>query len=199
MQPGPQYPYGGGASPPAKKFPVWIIIVIVIVGLGVVGVGVFATLGIYGTRRYLAAAKTSEAKNSIGAIARGARAAYEYESADPGAPHRLCGSAVTVPAAVPAAVKYMPTPGADFDTGDSKTGWKCLKFSMTQPIYYQYSYHQGSGYLATSTSPGADGFEAAARGDLDGNGKTSLFAMTGKVAGGTVTMSPSMFVENEFE
>ena len=68
MQPGPQVPYGGSA-PPASKFPVWIIILLVVVGLGVVGIGVFAALGIYGTRRYLASAKTSEAKNTIGAIA----------------------------------------------------------------------------------------------------------------------------------
>lgn len=200
MQPGPQYPYGGGAPPKKSSFPLWIIIVIVIVGGGVVAVGIFAALGIYGTRRYLAAAKTAEAKNTLGAIARGANQAYEREGADPSAPHKLCKSAVTVPAAVPAGKKYMPaSSGADFDTGDAETGWKCLKFSMTQPIYYQYDYHQGSGYLSTSTSPGADGFEAAARGDLDGNGKTSLFALSGRVAGGTLTVTPSMYIENEFE
>lgn len=198
MQPGPQVPYGGSA-PPASKFPVWIIILLVVVGLGVVGIGVFAALGIYGTRRYLASAKTSEAKNTIGAIARGAHASYEREGADPSAPHKLCASAVTVPAAVPAGTKYMPAAGADFDTGDADTGWTCLRFSMTMPIYYQYSYHQGAGYLAPSLGAGATGFEAAARGDLNGNGLTSLFAMAGRVSGGTLTVTPTLYIENELE
>ncbi len=37
-------------------------------------IGVLAALAIYGVRRYLATAKTSEAKNTVGAIARGAAA-----------------------------------------------------------------------------------------------------------------------------
>ena len=36
-------------------------------------IGVLAALAIYGVRRYLASAKTSEAKNTIGAISRGFR------------------------------------------------------------------------------------------------------------------------------
>lgn len=198
MQPG-QY-----APPPrqAQKFPVWIIVIIVVVVGAVFLVGILAALGIYGTRRYLGAAKTAEAKNSIGAIARGARAAYERESVDPSAPHKLCGSATTVPAAVPAGTKYMPgvSAGSDFNTGDAENGWMCLKFSMTQPIYYQYSYHQGSGYIGpASQSPGPTGFEAAARGDLDGNGKTSLFVLTGTASSGSVSVSTTMFIDNEME
>ena len=44
-------------------------------------IGVLAALAIYGVRRYLASAKTSEAKNTIGAITRSAQAAYERENA----------------------------------------------------------------------------------------------------------------------
>lgn len=198
MQPGPYAP----PPPQAQKFPVWIIIVIVFAVGGVLAVGVLAALGIYGTRRYIGAAKTAEAKNTLGAIARGARASYERETADPAAPHKLCGSAITVPSAVPAGTKYMPGSGVglDFNTGDAENGWQCLKFTMTQPIYYQYSYHRGSGYVGpASQSPGPDGFEAAARGDLDGDGKTSLFVLTGQAAGGTVSVRTSMYIEDEME
>ena len=93
----------------------------------------------------------------------------------------------------------MPSSGADFETGDDETGWRCLKFSMTSPMYYQYSYNQGAGYLAKSVDPGPTGFESAARGDLDGDGDTSLFALSGKVSGGTVLVTPTLYVENEFE
>jgi type IV pilus assembly protein PilA len=193
---GSPYP-NASPTPSGSKFPVWLIIVIAVLGLGVVIVGVLAALGIYGTRRYLAAAKTAEAKNSIGAIARGARAAYEMERAD--GTHKLCGSATAVPATVPSGTKYMPVTGADFDTGDTENGWKCLKFSMTMPIYYQYHYNRGAGYLAPAVSPGPNGFEAAARGDLDGDGVTSLFAITGTESSGTLTVSTAIHIDNEFE
>src|SRR5262249_23716463 len=44
-------------------------------------IGVLAALAIYGVNKYLASAKTSEAKNSVGAISRGASASFERESA----------------------------------------------------------------------------------------------------------------------
>ena len=74
-------------------------------------IGVLAALAIYGVRRYLATAKTSEAKNTIGAIASGAQASYERETvsseivaegaASTAASHALClSAAATVPASV---------------------------------------------------------------------------------------------------
>ena len=70
-------------------------------------IGVLAALAIFGVRRYLASAKTSEAKNSVGAITRGAAAAFERETAasqilaggdsSAAASHSLCTSADPVP------------------------------------------------------------------------------------------------------
>src|ERR1700756_2024384 len=71
-------------------------------------IGVLAALAIYGVKRYLASAKTSEAKNTIGAIARGGAAAYEREtqnsqiiaegSSSTAASHAICvGPAGAVP------------------------------------------------------------------------------------------------------
>jgi hypothetical protein len=166
------------------------------------GFAVLPALGIYGVRRYLVSAKTSEAKNTLGAIARGATASYEREAV--GGAHAFCKSAVAVPNAVPSARKYQPStaPGADFESGDEESGWKCLRFTITQPHYYQYGYSQGGPYKGPSVGgpdPGPSGFEAWAAGDLDGDGVTSLFTITGTVdAQGNVKRS-DIFVYNESE
>ncbi|MCC6556679.1 MAG: prepilin-type N-terminal cleavage/methylation domain-containing protein [Polyangiaceae bacterium] len=178
-------------------------------------IGVLAALAIYGVRRYLASAKTSEAKNTIGSISRGAAAAYERETAaselvaegsnSTAANHALCLSAGAVPATPPPGQKYQPNTaeGNDFETGDATTGWKCLKFSMTQPIYYQYNYNAGGGYVAASNPaiPNANGFEAAAIGDLDGDAANSIFARTGQVNPATAQLivSTQVYIENEYE
>ena len=49
----------------------------------------------------------------------------------------------------PKGKKYQPDPNGDYETGDSTTGWRCLKFAMTQPQYYQYGYNAGGGYKST--------------------------------------------------
>jgi len=178
-------------------------------------IGVLAALAIYGVRRYLATAKTSEAKNTIGAIARGAAAAYERENAAsqilaPGASstaasHALCASATApVPAAIAAVqgTKYQPS-AADFAAGSSVQGWPCLKFSMSQPIYYQYHYLLGANNTAISGAPavgaGDDGFEASAVGDLDGDGTTSGFARGGTITDGELALATQIYIDQEFE
>jgi hypothetical protein len=92
---------------------------------------------------------TSEAKNSVGKIARGALMAYERESMGEGdaVVHALCKSATPVPEKVPSAGEsYKPKSdaGVDFNAGDEKTGWPCLKFTSDAPINFQYSYTEGS-------------------------------------------------------
>lgn len=166
--------------------------------------GVLPALGIYGVRRYLASSKASEAKNTIGAISRGAAAAYERERATGG--RALCKSAPAVPAVVPAGKKYQPNTmdGNDFETGDAETGWKCLKFSMTQPHYYQYGYSAGGPYKGPAVGgpdPGKNGYEVWAVGDLDGDGVTSLFTVTGTIdpATGNIKRSTQIFIHNELE
>jgi type IV pilus assembly protein PilA len=182
-------------------------------------IGVLAALAIYGVRRYLASAKTSEAKNTVGAIARGAAAAFERETAasemvaeganSGGTSHALCGDALPVPpGAPPPGTKYQPSTAENdvngFETGDAVTGWKCLKFSMTQPIYYQYNYNLGGNIAAGNTAPAAgapNGFEAAAVGNLDADGANSYFARTGNVntATGQLVLASQVYIENEYE
>lgn len=64
---------------------------------------------------------------------------------------------------------------------------------------YQLHYHAGSGYLVATGAPGADGFEAAARGDIDADGVPSLFAQRGRVDAGAIVMDTHVHVENEHE
>ncbi len=169
----PNYYAPPGYPPPQKSGGPWAVLgVIALVSIPVLGI--LAALGIYGVRRYIASAKSSEAKNTIGAISRGAVAAYDRDG-------KLCESAGPVPTTVQSAKKYQPAP-SDWN------GFACLKFSMTMPHYYQYAY--------TRTG---DTFVVTARGDLDGDGIFSEFTQKGTVSAGRVVLEPQITVTNEFE
>jgi type IV pilus assembly protein PilA len=137
-------------------------------------IGILAALAIYGVKKYLTNAKTGEAKANLGRLGKDAVSAFERETmaatlaaagGSSDAVHRLCASAgAGVPAAVPKGAKTQPDPAA-WSAGDATTGWKCLKFSLNDPVYYQY------GYTATNPTDTTSGtFEATATGDLDGDG-----------------------------
>jgi len=181
-------------------------------------VGVLAALAILGVRRYLASSKTAEAKMSVGAIAHNAAVQYERErdisemllagGVSAQSTHLLCSSAAPVPAALNQVQgrKYQPStaPGTDFMHGSAIASWQCLGFSITQPIYFQYHYQVGGGYLSQAVPgapvpSGAEAFEAAARGDLDGDGAPSLFARTGEVRNGQLVLSTQIFLDDELE
>ncbi len=68
---------------------------------------------------------------------------------------------------------------------------------MSQPFYYQYGYVTGVGSGKSGAT--ANGFEASARGDLDGNGVFSFFARGADVRNGTVVVSTVLYIENENE
>lgn len=179
-------------------------------------IGVLAALASYGVRAHLQAAKSAEAKQNVGAISRGAIAAFERESASAETlaagkvsksnSHNVCGTAKPVPAKVPKGTKYQPNsnPNQDFNTGDSTKGWSCLRFSVNEPIYYRYTYAKGNGGRVAKKNPnrpGKNGFEAAASGDLDGDGVKSFFAMVGKYDKKTDTLriQTQVYVEKETE
>ena len=179
-------------------------------------IGVLAALAVYGVRSYLASARTAEAKASVGAISQLASGVFDREFADAEligaaaggtskpAVNFLCGSANPVPATTPKGTKYQPgtAPGVDFHSGSQADGWQCLGFSMTSPIYYQYSYLKANGYYSPALGgpdPGSEGFEAAALGDLDGDNSLSVFARTGPIVGKRLRVSTHVFIHNEFE
>jgi len=168
-------------------------------------IGTGASLAVSGVKSYLANSKASEAKMNVRMISSHAQRAYEREHADDkGVRHQLCKSSLPVPAAIPKATTYKTNmgQGGDWDSGDDDTGWKCLGFFTNEEVRYQYQYRQGSDYKGPKRggpNPGKDGFEVSAEGDLDGDGKTSLFTRTGKLVGGKVVLDDDIFASDPTE
>lgn len=157
-------------------------------------VGVLAVLAVYGVQKYIANAKTAEAKNAVGEMSRDALTHYEGETMNgatlagggtTGVLRDVCLSAsAKVPSFVPKATKYQST-NADWNADDvavPRRGFACLHFEISQPQYYSYNY---TGVSVTS-------FTAAAEGDLDGDGITSLFHQDGAVSSGHLSVAPAI-------
>jgi len=151
-------------------------------------VGILASLAIYGVRKYIANAKTAEARNSLGQIGKDAQTAYEKETMVAGVMAAAGTTAVTralclnASASVPAGIgkvqgaKYQSDQGISADWNADTfstppTGYACLKFGMAAPQYYLYS------YVGAATSS----FTAIANGDLNGDKITSTFMLVGSV------------------
>lgn len=165
-------------------------------------VGVLAMLAVYGVRKYIANAKTTEARNSLGQIAKDAATAYEKESMNSnvlaaggstGIIRRLCQSAeASVPAAKSsiAGQKYQSKKEDWSPTGDvtANKGFPCLSFSIDAPQYYMYNYSASAGGSSVS-----DTFLATANGDLNGDGVLSTFSITGSInASSLLNTAPSI-------
>ena len=181
------------AMAPKKGMGAGLIILIVLAVTIVPIVGILAVLSIYGTRKYIANAKTAEARNSLGQIAKDAAVAYEREelSSDGTVVHRICPSASSpVPAdrATISARKYQSST-SDWEVDKAKSaGFACLRFEMSAPQYYQYE------YIATAT-----GFIARAHGDLNGDGVFSTFEIRGEVQDGQLRIAPTILETNPEE
>ncbi|WP_437948857.1 type II secretion system protein [Sorangium sp. So ce296] len=177
--------------------------------------GVLAALAITGVRSYLTTAKTAEAKQIVGAITRSAINQYERErdlslvlpatGTAAASTHTLCASASPVPLdfTYVLGTKYQPSaaPGVDFMSGSTTEGWQCLGFTISQPIYFQYSYQVGGGYLSEGMTDapllGTEAFEAGARADLDGDGRPCTLVRTGEVRDGEIVTSTVIFTNND--
>ena len=166
-------------------------------------VGILAVLAIYGVRKYLANAKTAEARNSLGQIGKDAAAAYERESmagvvlaqgSSALLSRSLCASqALSIPNGIGgvSGKKYQST-AAEWNTGASVTpkpiGFACLHFQLDSPQYYMYSY-TASG----TTGAIGDSFLATANGDLNGDSAQSTFTITGAIGSGYIlNLAPNL-------
>lgn len=175
-------------------------------------VGVLSVLAIYSVREYITYAKNAEAKNSLGAIGRGAVNAFERESISSGVlsvgsnasiTRRLCLSATaTVPSNKDAikGKKYQSNPSKTTDWNKDATlagggGFACLNFEMTTPQYYMYDYDSDAKYQANPSvnddKPGTV-MTATAQGDLNGDGTLSTFQLKGAVTNGRLRLAPSI-------
>jgi len=156
-------------------------------------IGLLAALAIYGVRRYMTNSKTAEARQAIGAISKGARAAFDGEVWDDSdtevldakgtstqASHKLCDDAAAVPAALPTGEKYQ-SEDADWD---ADKGWSCLRFSISGPQYFRYDY---------TPNEAGDEFDIVADAKLGGeDDDTMTLSLAGAVQGGSVTIAPTI-------
>lgn len=172
-------------------------------------VGILAALAIYGVRRYVFSARTVEARNSVGRMAKDAAASYLREimagenlalGGTAQNANRLCVSAsATVPSAAGAikGKKYQSSPTEwEVDKATPGKGFACIRFSMTDPQFYQYDYQTSTNDWTTSGAVGTS-FDAIARGDLDGDGTLSEFKMTGTLqatssGAAALTLAPTL-------
>jgi type IV pilus assembly protein PilA len=186
MQPLPPTP----APAPRSGLPNWVVVLLVALGLFFLLAPILAFLGIYGVRKYIAAAKQAEARNSLSQIAKDAVAAYEAQPAGAaGGAHALCASAsLSVPdgARYIRGAKYQSAPQDWSVDAPRHAGFACLGFSLDHPQYYMYSYR------ASGRGAGAS-FEAMANGDLNGDDVLSTFAVGGHVQpGGELQVDPQI-------
>lgn len=179
-------------------------------------VGVLAALALVSLGKYMHAAKTSEAKQTIGGISRAIAQLHarsdKSQLLTPGAlsdPADLywcpeCGASkvCVAPSFIPAAKKYNPenSGGKDFDA----CCWRCIRFGVDSPTYFQYRYSIGESYVGPALGgpdPGATGVEIAAKGDLDGDLTSSTMTMTGRQdpQTGTLSFSTQIFLHDENE
>jgi type IV pilus assembly protein PilA len=157
-------------------------------------IGILAALAIYGVRKYMTNAKTAEVKTVVGRIGKDASGAFNREKLAVTAvmadtttakiSNTLCTTSTSVPAAQAAikGQKYQSS-AAEWDATSSVAGWQCLKFSLSEPQLFMYSY-----VSATSAGP----FNAIGRGDLDADDVLSTFQMDGAVRNGQVVMAPTI-------
>jgi len=177
----------------------------------VVIVGVLGLLAAYGVRKYVANSKTTEARNALGQISKDAITAFERESmaavvltvgGKSKVARALCASASQpVPSTIASVTgkKYQSNPGAGLDWNkdvSTNKGFACLKFSIQQPQYYEYSY-SSDGDVTVPTVGTA--FTAIANGDLDGNGTQSTFKVLGAVANNNLFVGPNLIESNPEE
>lgn len=136
-------------------------------------IGVLASLAVYGVAGYLRTAKTAEATRGLGAIENGSRQQFQRETAWPPSQtdsyqHVFCPPPPKTPAAPPVGTKTKLDPNVW-----TAEGWACLKFAMVDPQFYAYGYNHNA-------QPGtAAMYTATAEADLDGDGITSLYEITG--------------------
>jgi type IV pilus assembly protein PilA len=174
-------------------------------------VGVLAALAVYGVRQYMSAARSAEAKDMVGAIAKAAVAAFSRTETsanvvavggDAGtSEHQLCNGLASdwVPAD-PASVKglkYQPSAQAtkDFHTGSTTSGWKCLRFGVTNPMIYRLNYCRGCGDYSGALA--GDFFVARAEGDTDADDVVAHFMLGGVATADAVNMQTRLWIENE--
>lgn len=171
-------------------------------------VGVLAVLAVYGVRKYIANAKTAEAKNSLGQIGKDAVTAYEGErmnaavisvGSSTDVIRRTCGNSTNTIPSSDASIKGQKYQSTKLDWSNANdvknnAGFPCLKFEISAPQYYMYGYNGGG---TTGVTTGT--ISATANGNLNGDAVLSTFRMDGKIQESRLTIAPALFEESPEE
>ena len=140
-----------------------------------------ASFAVSGFPRYVANAKVAEARNSLGQIAKDVASWYESEQLGPNgkvvpqSKKRLFSIGPT-PRTVPRGVKYQ-------SDHDDWRPWDRLRFELTAPQYYQYE---------IKAAKDGKSAEIVARGDLNGDGKTSQLSLRVEIRKKSMWVEPSI-------
>ena len=173
-----QYPYPPPPKPSSGGAAIGIVIAVVGALMALVAVvGVLAVLAMYGVRKYIANAKTVEARSSLRMMGIDAQAVWSERQA-------LCPSAsapVPPDIAMVRGRKYQSSAGEWNADKAREGGFACLGFTMTSPQYYQYAYEADG-----------DGLKAVAHGDLNGDGYESTFELRGQKTGTSLMIAPQI-------
>lgn len=160
-------------------------------------IGILAAVAVPGFIRYIKDSKTAEAKENLKSIGDGAVSFFQAEhptnakgatvtkqfpsdkvciTADSTGTMNCGSMVVAVPTAVPeVGLKVAPSDAGGFN----HEPWKSLKFTISKPFYYQYSY-KGAGDAAGGDSS----FQTVAKAQLDSTTEVdSCFTMSGSKSG----------------
>jgi type IV pilus assembly protein PilA len=162
-------------------------------------VGILSTLAAYGVRKYIASSKTAEARNALGRMAGASAIAYEHENmastvlpggSSTGFTRTMCkGASTSVPGSIGAVSgRKFQSSLNDWNVDSAGgSGFYCLHFTIDQPQYFMYT------YATSGTSNPGDSFTATANGDLNGDGISSTFQLSGSITASYVlTVAPNM-------
>ncbi len=137
--------------------------------------GMLTALSVYGVRKYMLAAKADEARAAIAQIAKNYTGYLSENASKPGAKLKLI-SFPAVPKKIPSGAKYQSAPA-------EWKAWEPLRFAFTGPQYYQYEVR------AAKDGKSAD---IIARGDLNGDGKSSEFRLHLALDKDKLTIGPDL-------
>lgn len=140
--------------------------------------GILSAIGMYGLARYVRYSKTAEAVGSLNAIAK--ESAAFYNASDATQPAGSTPESIHAMRHFPPASTRSVPPDPDDVKGKkyqsaiadwSTSPWRELRFSISLPQFYVYSYESvGTGSTAKAT--------AMAQGDLDADGEKSKYRIS---------------------